>query len=212
MTGGYRVVFEARPRRCRRMSPTDCAARNAGAEYAARIQLHRATSDGLHGCHAPLRSPPRSFRACCSKMRRPRDARGLRRDGRCAGAFERDRQPGSGAGRHRVGIWHERRGARSRPVLRSKRDSRRDRARAIPRPHGFPEPQFREREHQPRPEQSLQPDFNFRGFTASPLLGLPQGPAVYQNGVRINEPFGDTVSRDLVALSAARGASLFANK
>ena len=28
----------------------------------------------------------------------------------------------------------------------------------------------------------LQPDFNFRGFTASPLLGLPQGLAVYQNG------------------------------
>ena len=40
----------------------------------------------------------------------------------------------------------------------------------------------------------LQPDVNFRGFTASPLLGLPQGLAVYQNGVRINEPFGDTVN------------------
>ena len=48
----------------------------------------------------------------------------------------------------------------------------------------------------------LQPDFNFRGFTASPLLGLPQGIAVYQNGVRINEPFGDTINWDLVPLSA----------
>src|SRR5262245_42447790 len=26
----------------------------------------------------------------------------------------------------------------------------------------------------------LQPDVNFRGFTASPLLGLPQGLAIYQ--------------------------------
>lgn len=40
----------------------------------------------------------------------------------------------------------------------------------------------------------LQPDVQFRGFTASPLLGLPQGIAVYQEGVRVNEPFGDTVN------------------
>lgn len=44
----------------------------------------------------------------------------------------------------------------------------------------------------------LQPDFSFRGFTASPLLGTPQGLAVYVDGVRINEPFGDTVNWDLV--------------
>ena len=44
----------------------------------------------------------------------------------------------------------------------------------------------------------LQQDLRFRGFTASPLLGLPQGVAVYQNGVRINEPFGDTVQFDLI--------------
>ena len=44
----------------------------------------------------------------------------------------------------------------------------------------------------------FQPTLRFRGFTASPLLGLPQGIAVYQNGVRINEPFGDTVQFDLV--------------
>ena len=43
----------------------------------------------------------------------------------------------------------------------------------------------------------FQPTLRFRGFTASPLLGLPQGIAVYQNGVRINEPFGDTVQFDL---------------
>ena len=44
----------------------------------------------------------------------------------------------------------------------------------------------------------LQPDVNYRGFTASPLLGLPQGIAVYVNGVRFNEVFGDTVNWDLL--------------
>ena len=44
----------------------------------------------------------------------------------------------------------------------------------------------------------FQPTVRFRGFTASPLLGLPQGIAVYQNGVRINEPFGDNVQFDLI--------------
>ena len=44
----------------------------------------------------------------------------------------------------------------------------------------------------------LQPDLQYRGFTASPLLGSPQGVAIYQNGVRINEAFGDVVQWDLV--------------
>ncbi len=44
----------------------------------------------------------------------------------------------------------------------------------------------------------FQPDVSFRGFTASPLLGVPQGIAIYQNGVRVNEPFGDTVQWDVV--------------
>jgi len=42
-----------------------------------------------------------------------------------------------------------------------------------------------------------QPDILYRGFEASPVLGTPQGLAVYQNGVRINEAFGDTVNWDL---------------
>jgi iron complex outermembrane recepter protein len=33
----------------------------------------------------------------------------------------------------------------------------------------------------------FQLDLNYRGFTASPVIGTPQGLAVYQNGVRINE-------------------------
>ncbi|HWK53769.1 MAG TPA: TonB-dependent receptor plug domain-containing protein, partial [Hyphomicrobiales bacterium] len=50
----------------------------------------------------------------------------------------------------------------------------------------------------------LQPDLQFRGFTASPLLGLAQGLSVYQNGVRINEPLGDAVNWDLLPESAVQ--------
>ena len=46
-------------------------------------------------------------------------------------------------------------------------------------------------------DDPFQPDILFRGFEASPVLGTPQGLAVYQNGVRINEAFGDTVNWDL---------------
>ena len=48
----------------------------------------------------------------------------------------------------------------------------------------------------------FQPDVQFRGFVASPLLGLPQGLAVYQDGVRANEPFGDTMNWDLIPMNA----------
>lgn len=54
----------------------------------------------------------------------------------------------------------------------------------------------------------LQPDLQFRGFTASPLLGLSQGLAVYQNGVRINEPLGDTVSWDLLPIASVSRMTL----
>ena len=49
---------------------------------------------------------------------------------------------------------------------------------------------------------ALQPDIQYRGYISSPLLGLAQGMAVYQNGVRINEPLGDTVNWDLLPESA----------
>ncbi len=45
-------------------------------------------------------------------------------------------------------------------------------------------------------------DVQYRGYTASPVEGTPQGLAVYQNGVRINEVFGDTVNWDLIPSSA----------
>jgi len=46
-------------------------------------------------------------------------------------------------------------------------------------------------------DDPFQPDILYRGFEASPVLGTPQGLAVYQNGVRINKAFGDTVNWDL---------------
>ncbi|RLA56304.1 MAG: TonB-dependent receptor, partial [Gammaproteobacteria bacterium] len=55
----------------------------------------------------------------------------------------------------------------------------------------------------------LQPDVYYRGFVASPLLGLPQGLSVYVNGVRFNEPFGDTVNWDLIPQGAIDTMSLF---
>lgn len=54
----------------------------------------------------------------------------------------------------------------------------------------------------------LQPDIQYRGFTASPLLGLPQGLAVYQNSVRINEVFGDTINWDLIPESSIANMNL----
>jgi len=54
----------------------------------------------------------------------------------------------------------------------------------------------------------FQPDLQFRGFAASPILGTPAGIAVYQNGARINEAFGDTVNWNLVPDFAVRRADL----
>ena len=46
-------------------------------------------------------------------------------------------------------------------------------------------------------DDPFQPDILYRGFEASPVVGTPEGLAVYQNGVRINEAFGDAVNWDL---------------
>src|SRR5574343_624227 len=53
-----------------------------------------------------------------------------------------------------------------------------------------------------------QADLNYRGFTASPLLGTAQGLSIYLDGVRVNEPFGDTVHWDLIPNSAIAGLDL----
>lgn len=54
----------------------------------------------------------------------------------------------------------------------------------------------------------LQPDVSFRGYIASPLLGTPQGLSVYMDGVRLNQPFGDVVSWDLIPRNAIEGITL----
>lgn len=42
----------------------------------------------------------------------------------------------------------------------------------------------------------------YRGFESSPINGAPQGIAVYQNGTRINEVFGDVVNWDFIPSNA----------
>ena len=54
----------------------------------------------------------------------------------------------------------------------------------------------------------FQLDLNYRGFIASPVIGTPQGIAVYQNGVRINEVFGDIVNWDFIPQNAITGLTL----
>ncbi len=44
----------------------------------------------------------------------------------------------------------------------------------------------------------LQPDVYYRGFSTSPLLGAAQGLTVWEDGVRVNEIFGDVVQWDLL--------------
>jgi iron complex outermembrane receptor protein len=51
----------------------------------------------------------------------------------------------------------------------------------------------------------FQPNLFYHGFQASPLQGNPQGLAVYVNGARFNQPFGDTVNWDLIPDSRSTG-------
>jgi iron complex outermembrane receptor protein len=51
----------------------------------------------------------------------------------------------------------------------------------------------------------------YRGFAASPLQGQPQGLAVYLNGIRINEAFGDTVNWDLIPTNAIYRADVWSS-
>jgi iron complex outermembrane recepter protein len=54
----------------------------------------------------------------------------------------------------------------------------------------------------------LQSDVQYRGFLASPLLGAPQGVSMYLDGVRLNEPFGDTMNWDLIPSNAIRSINV----
>jgi outer membrane receptor protein involved in Fe transport len=55
---------------------------------------------------------------------------------------------------------------------------------------------------------TFQPDLLFRGYVSSPLLGASEGMAVYQDGVRVNEAFGDTINWDLLPQAAIASLSL----
>ena len=57
-------------------------------------------------------------------------------------------------------------------------------------------------------ENPYQPDVNYRGYTASPLLGTPEGISVYMDGVRQNQPFGDIVAWDLIPKMAISEVAL----
>ena len=54
----------------------------------------------------------------------------------------------------------------------------------------------------------FQRNLQFRGFDSSPVNGVPQGLAVYQNGVRINESFGDIVNYDFLPDNAINGMTI----
>ena len=58
---------------------------------------------------------------------------------------------------------------------------------------------------------SFTQDFRYRGFTASPLPGTPQGIAVYMGGIRVNEAFGDTVNWDLIPTNAIDRADVWSS-
>jgi iron complex outermembrane receptor protein len=57
----------------------------------------------------------------------------------------------------------------------------------------------------------FQRDLDYRGFIASPVQGTPQGIAVYQNGVRINESWGDVVNWDFIPEKAIQSVALYPN-
>src|SRR5271165_7260884 len=54
----------------------------------------------------------------------------------------------------------------------------------------------------------FEPDIIYRGFIASPVAGTPQGLAVYVNGARFNDPFGDTVNWDLIPAVAIQSVTV----
>ena len=54
-------------------------------------------------------------------------------------------------------------------------------------------------------------DLRYRGFAASPVQGTPQGLAVYMQGIRVNEAFGDTVNWDLIPKVAIGRSDIWTN-
>lgn len=57
----------------------------------------------------------------------------------------------------------------------------------------------------------FQQDVQYHGFSSSSVNGSPQGLAVYQNGVRINEVFGDTMNWDMIPSVAINDMTVVTN-
>ena len=57
----------------------------------------------------------------------------------------------------------------------------------------------------------FQTNIQYRGFDSSPVNGVPQGLAVYQDGVRINESFSDTVNYDFLPQIAINNMAVVSN-
>ncbi|HEC74498.1 MAG TPA: TonB-dependent receptor [Methylophaga aminisulfidivorans] len=55
----------------------------------------------------------------------------------------------------------------------------------------------------------FQMDIQYRGFTAGPQIGTPQGLSVFIDGIRVNEPFGDVVNWDMIPMNAIASVDLF---
>lgn len=55
----------------------------------------------------------------------------------------------------------------------------------------------------------FQMDVQYRGFTAGPQIGTPQGLSVFLDGIRVNEPFGDVVNWDMLPMNALSTFDVF---
>jgi outer membrane receptor protein involved in Fe transport len=55
----------------------------------------------------------------------------------------------------------------------------------------------------------FQMDVSYRGFTAGPQIGTPQGLSVFFDGIRVNEPFGDVVNWDMIPMNALASVDVF---
>jgi len=55
----------------------------------------------------------------------------------------------------------------------------------------------------------FQMDLQYRGFTAGPQIGTPQGLSVFLDGIRLNEPFGDVVNWDMIPMNAISAVDVF---
>lgn len=55
----------------------------------------------------------------------------------------------------------------------------------------------------------FQMDVTYRGFTAGPQIGTPQGLSVFFDGIRVNEPFGDVMNWDMLPLNALSSFDVF---